>query len=170
MDSWNTQLELAKSRIAEIEDKIALQRQRAEQNDDTAIRLISVMQESLARAKAHAQYIEQRIAADEADSGRRKALAALINVVQIERKIADFHLKAKEIENAIRAEEDRTGIHDPARFAYSAAAKGKIERRDNLMRVVDALKLQLAHAKAALDRARPNWREHRAQGTGSPAG
>jgi hypothetical protein len=47
MDSWNVQLELAKSRIAGIEDKIGLQRQRAEQNDHTAIRLISVMQESL---------------------------------------------------------------------------------------------------------------------------
>jgi uncharacterized protein YigA (DUF484 family) len=35
MDSWNAQLELAKSRIAEIEDKIAQNRQRAEQNDDT---------------------------------------------------------------------------------------------------------------------------------------
>src|ERR1700682_5762647 len=85
MDSWNVQREKAKSRIAEIEDKIAQQRQRAEQNDDTAVRLISVMQESLARAKAHAQYIEQRIAADEADSGRRTARATLINVTQIDK-------------------------------------------------------------------------------------
>jgi len=64
MDSWDAQRELAQRQIAEIEDKLALQRQRAElhlQNDDTSvpIRLISVMQESLARAKAHAQYIEQ---------------------------------------------------------------------------------------------------------------
>ena len=92
MDSWSAQLELTKARIAEIEDKIARQRQMAErlQNDDTSlpIPLISVLQESLARAKAHAQYIEQRIAAHEADSGRRKALAALINIVQIERKKA----------------------------------------------------------------------------------
>ena len=67
MDSWNAQLELTKARIAEIEDKIARQRQMAErlQNDDTSlpIPLISVMQESVARAKAHAQYIERRIAA-----------------------------------------------------------------------------------------------------------
>jgi hypothetical protein len=33
--------------------------------------------------------------------------------------------------------------------------KWKIERRDNLIRSIDALKGQLAHAKAALDRARP---------------
>ena len=83
MDSWKAQRELAKSRIAEIEGKLALQTQMAErlQNDDTSlpVRLISVMQENLARAKAHAQYIEQRIAAYKADSGRRKALAAVIN-------------------------------------------------------------------------------------------
>jgi hypothetical protein len=92
MDSWNAQLELAKSRIAEIEDKIALQRQRAEQpllqNDSASlpIQLMSVLQESLARAKEYAQYIEQRIALHEADSGRRRARAALINVAQIECK------------------------------------------------------------------------------------
>src|SRR3984893_7890468 len=106
--SWKAQLELAKSRIAGIEDKIALQRQRAEHNDHTAIRLISVMQESLARAKAHAQYIEQRIAAHEADSGRRKARATLINLTQIESKIADYERKVSTLEDAIRAEKDPT--------------------------------------------------------------
>jgi hypothetical protein len=147
MDSWKAQRELAKSRIAEIEGKLALQTQMAErlQNDDTSlpVRLISVMQENLARAKAHAQYIEQRIAAHEADSGRRRVLAAVINVAQIERKIAEFDDQAKALENAIQAEADRT------------VAKGKIERRDNLIRGIDALKRQLAQAKAALDRARP---------------
>jgi uncharacterized protein YigA (DUF484 family) len=120
MDSWNVQLELAKSRIAGIEDKIALQRQRAEHNDHTAIRLISVMQESLARAKAHAQYIEQRIAAHEADSGRRKARATLINLTQIEGKIADYERKVSTLEDAIRAEKDPTlaerKIHQTRRF------------------------------------------------------
>jgi hypothetical protein len=152
MDSWNAQLELAKSRIAEIEDKTAQQRQRAEQNDDTAVRLISVMQESLARAKAHAQYIEQRIAKHAADSGRRTVRATLINVTQIERTIAElrrsrlrtqiertiaeYDRKAIALENAIRAEEDPTG------------AKRKIQQRDDLMRAIPALKRQLARAKA----------------------
>ena len=157
MDSWNAQLELTKSRIAEIEDKIARQRQMAErlQNDDTSlpVRLISVMQESLARAKAHAQFIEQRIAAHEADSGRRTARAALIHIARIELTIAECDRNAKALENAIRAEADRTGIHDQAHFAYPDAMKWKIERRDNLMRSIDALKGQLAHAKAALDRS-----------------
>ena len=156
MDSWNAQLELTKARIAEIEDKIARQRQMAErlQNDDTSlpVRLISVMQESLARAKAHAQYIEQRIAAHEADSGRRTVRAALIHIARIELTIAECDRNAKALENAIRAEADRTGIHD-AHVAYPDAVKWKIERRDNLMRSIDALKGQLAHAKAALDRS-----------------
>jgi hypothetical protein len=159
MDSWNAQLELTKARIAEIEDKIARQRQLVErlQNDDKSLPtpLISVLQESLVRAKAHAQYIEQRIAAYEADSGRRAVRTALIHVAQIELTIAEYDRNAKALENAIRAEEDRTGIHDPAHVAYPAAAKGKIERRDNLMRLIDSLKRQLVHAKAALDRARP---------------
>jgi uncharacterized protein YigA (DUF484 family) len=136
VDSWKAQLELAKSRIAEIEDKIALQRQRAEQNDDTAVRLMSVLQESLARAKAHAQYIEQRIAAHEADSGRRKARATLINLTQIESKIADYERKVSTLEDAIRAEKDPT------------LAERKIHQRDDLMRAIPALKSILARAKA----------------------
>jgi hypothetical protein len=160
MDSWNAQLELAKSRIAEIEDKIALQRQRAEQpllqNDSASlpIQLISVLQESLSRAKGHAQCIEQRITLHEADSGRRRARAALINVAQIECKIADLRRQAKAIENAIQTEEDRTGVHDPAIFAYPTAAKRMIERRDKVMQLIGALKREVVHAKAALDRAR----------------
>jgi hypothetical protein len=61
------------------------------------------MQESLARAKAHVQYIEQSIAEHAADSGRRTARATLVNVTQIEHKIAEYDRKAIELENAIRA-------------------------------------------------------------------
>jgi uncharacterized protein YigA (DUF484 family) len=136
MDSWNAQLELARNRIAEIEDKIAQQRQRAEPNDNTVVRLISVMQESLARAKTHALYIEQRIAANEADSGKRTARATLINVMQIERKIAEYERKVIELENAIRAEKNPT------------LADRKIHQCDDLMRAIPALKRQLARAKA----------------------
>ena len=135
--SWKAQLELAKSRIAGIEDKIALQRQRAEEKDDGAARLISVMQASLARAKAHAEYIEQRIAAHEADSGRRKARATLINIIQIEGRIAEYERKVSALEDAIRAEKD------------PASAERKIYQRDDLMRAIPALKNILARAKAA---------------------
>jgi uncharacterized protein YigA (DUF484 family) len=143
VDSWKAQLELAKSRIAEIEDKIALQRQRAEQNDDTAVRLISVMQESLARAKAHVQYIEQRIAEHAADSGRRTARATLINVTWIESRIGEYDRKVSTLENAIRAEKNPT------------LAERKIHQLDDLMRAIPALKRQLARAKATPDQAVP---------------
>jgi hypothetical protein len=63
MDSWETQRESAKAAIAEIEGKIALQTQRTEelrsQNKDASVplRLISVLQENLARARMYAEYI-----------------------------------------------------------------------------------------------------------------
>src|ERR1700732_5166640 len=111
MDSWGVQRESAKAAIAEIEGKIALQTQRAEQlrsqNKDPSlpVRLISVLQESLARAKTYADYIEQRIAAHDAVSDLRKARRALINVAETERLIAEYDRKATEFEKAIRAEE-----------------------------------------------------------------
>src|ERR1700704_2932819 len=108
MDSWNAQWEWAKRRITEIEDKIACQRQMAErlQNDDTSlpIPLISVLQESLVRAKTHAQFIEQRIAAHEADSGRRTTRTALIHVARIELTIAEYDREAIALDNAIQVE------------------------------------------------------------------
>ena len=67
MDFWTGQLELAQRRVTEIENKISLQRQKAQQHHvlglDTSLhmRLIAVMQESLTRAKIHVQHIEQRI-------------------------------------------------------------------------------------------------------------
>jgi hypothetical protein len=140
--SWKAQLELAKGRIAGIEDKIAIQRQRAEQNDDTAVRLISVMQESLVRANAHVQYIKQRIAAHEVDSGRRTARATLINITQIESRIAEYERKVSMLEEAIRAEKDPT------------LAERHIHQRDDLIRAIPALKSILARAKATEARSR----------------
>jgi chromosome segregation ATPase len=159
MDSWENQRESAKATIAEIEGKIALQTQRAEQlrsqNKEASVpvRLIAVLQESLARAKTHAEYIEQRIADYHGDSDRRTARTALINIAETERLIAEYDRKATELEKAIRAEEDRTGIRDPAHVAYPAAAKEKIARGDSLLSAGAALKRRLSDAKGALDRA-----------------
>ena len=67
MDFWTDELKLAQRRVIEVERKIALQRQKKEQDHllglDTSqhVRLIAVMQESLTRAKVHVQYIERRI-------------------------------------------------------------------------------------------------------------
>jgi septal ring factor EnvC (AmiA/AmiB activator) len=82
MEFWTEQLELAQRQIAEIENKIALQQQKVRElhtegaDTDLHVRLIAVMEESLARAKTHAQYIEQRIATHKSEPERRRRLAA----------------------------------------------------------------------------------------------
>ena len=74
-------------------------------------------------------------------------------VAQIEGMIVEFERIGSELEREIRAEQDRAGIHDPAHFAYPTYAKAAIQRRDNLRRSADELKLQLQDAKAALGEA-----------------
>src|SRR5580700_400823 len=115
MDSWETQRESAKATIAEIEGKIALQTQRAEQlrsqNKDASVplRLIAVLQESLARAKTHAEYVEQRIADYRADTNKRTARKALINIAETERQIAEYDRKRSKRFNLITHYDDAAG-------------------------------------------------------------
>ena len=71
-------------------------------------------------------------------------------VAQIESMIAEFDRMAAELEREIKAEQDRAGIHDPAHFAYPTYAKAAMQRRDNLVRSGDELKVQLDDAKNAL--------------------
>jgi flagellar export protein FliJ len=80
------------------------------------------------------------------DEKRRK-------VAQIEMMIAEFDRMASELEREIRVEQDRSGIHDPAHFAYPTYAKAAIARRENLKRSVDELRIQLDDAKSALGEA-----------------
>src|ERR1700730_16362047 len=61
-------------------------------------------------------------------------------VAQIEAMIADLDCMVTTLENEIEAEQNRTGIRDPAHFAYSILAKATIVRRDNLKRTVIGLK------------------------------
>jgi hypothetical protein len=83
MDFWIGQLELAQAQIAEIEHKISLRQQKVQElqaqgaDPGLHLRLIAVMEDSLARAKIHARYIEDRIAAliSEPDRRRRRAAA-----------------------------------------------------------------------------------------------
>jgi len=77
------------------------------------------------------------------DEKRRK-------VAQIEGMIAEFDRMSGDHDREIRAEQDRAGIHDPAHFAYPTYAQAAIERRENLKRSADELKVQLDDAKAAL--------------------
>jgi len=74
-------------------------------------------------------------------------------VAQIETMIAEFDRMAKELNDQVIAEQERSGIHDAGHFAYPTFAKAATQRRDNLSASERALKDQLAAAKLALDEA-----------------
>ena len=87
MEFWKEQLVLAQQQIAEIEDKIAQQRHKVEElrdqglNASLTLRLVTVMDDSLVRAKAHTAYVKDRIAAHKDDPDRerrRKAWRSLL--------------------------------------------------------------------------------------------
>jgi flagellar export protein FliJ len=80
------------------------------------------------------------------DERRRK-------VAQIEGMIAEFERMANDLEREIKAEQERAGIHDPGHFAYPTYAKAAMQRRENLQRSADDLKLQLEAANNALAEA-----------------
>src|SRR5438034_99678 len=80
------------------------------------------------------------------DEKRRK-------VGQIESMIADFERIAFDLEREIKAEQDRAGIHDPNHFAYPTYAKAAIQRRENLKRSADELRIRLEDAKSLLSEA-----------------
>jgi flagellar FliJ protein len=80
------------------------------------------------------------------DERRRK-------VAQIEGMIAEFERMAVDLDREIKSEQDRAGIHDPGHFAYPTYAKAAMQRRENLQRSADDLKVQLQSATDALAEA-----------------
>jgi flagellar FliJ protein len=74
-------------------------------------------------------------------------------VAQIEGMIAEFERMAVDLDREIRVEQERAGISDPAHFAYPTYAKAAMQRRENLRRSADELKVQLDEAKGALAEA-----------------
>src|SRR3981081_3223782 len=74
-------------------------------------------------------------------------------VAQIEGMIAEFERMAGDLDREIKSEQDRAGIHDPGHFAYPTYAKAAMNRRDNLKRSADELRVQLEDAKGALGEA-----------------
>jgi flagellar export protein FliJ len=71
-------------------------------------------------------------------------------VAQIESMIADFDRMASDLDREIKVEQERAGIHDPGHFAYPTYAKAASQRRENIKRSADDLKVQLDAAKEAL--------------------
>jgi flagellar FliJ protein len=74
-------------------------------------------------------------------------------VAQIEHMIAEFERMAAELDREIALEQERAGISDPSHFAYPTYAKAARQRRENLVRSANDLKVQLADARAAYDDA-----------------
>jgi flagellar export protein FliJ len=94
--------------------------------------------------KSHEALI--RLKTFQVDDKRRK-------VLQIEAMIAEFERMANDLDREIRVEQDRSGIHDPAHYAYPTYAKAAIARRDNLKHSADELRAQLVDANNALQEA-----------------
>lgn len=82
----------------------------------------------------------------EADEMARK-------VADLEHMIREFEGMASDLDRQIRAEEERTGVKDPAHFAYSTFAKSASQRRDNLRASADGLKPKLESAQRERDEA-----------------
>jgi flagellar export protein FliJ len=74
-------------------------------------------------------------------------------VTQIETMIAEFERMAKELDDQIQSEQQRSGIHDINHFAYPTFAKAAMQRRDNLLASAGELKQQLAAARDEFDAA-----------------
>jgi hypothetical protein len=68
-------------------------------------------------------------------------------VGSMETMVLDFEHIAVDLARQISAEEERTGIKDPAHFAYSTFAKAARLRRTNLLNSVDDLKVKLEAAR-----------------------
>ena len=74
-------------------------------------------------------------------------------VAQIESMIADFSRMSGDLDREIAAEEQRSGISDPAHFAYPTYARAAMVRRDNLKSSSDELKSQVDEARGHYEAA-----------------
>jgi flagellar FliJ protein len=73
--------------------------------------------------------------------------------MQIETMIAEFERMCSDLEREIKAEQDRAGIQDPSHFAYPTYAKAAAQRKENLKRSIDDLRVQLDQSKSELAEA-----------------
>jgi flagellar export protein FliJ len=82
----------------------------------------------------------------QADEKRRR-------VAQIEAMVAEFSRMAGDLDREIAGEEQKSGITDPAHFAYSTYARAARTRRDNLKQSADELRGQVEEARRQLEEA-----------------
>jgi flagellar export protein FliJ len=83
-------------------------------------------------------------------------------VAQIETMIAEFERMARDLDEQIRVEQERSGIHDVNHFAYPTYAKAALQRRDNLVASAAELKDQLAAAQAEFTEATEELQKYEA--------
>jgi flagellar protein FliJ len=69
-------------------------------------------------------------------------------VAQIEAMIAEFTRMTGDLDREIAGEEQRSGITDPAHFAYSTYARAARTRRDNLQNSIAELRDQAEEARS----------------------
>lgn len=74
-------------------------------------------------------------------------------LAQIDAMVGEFERMASDLERDIAAEENRTGITDPRHFAYSPVAGAARQRRENLVRSCQDLRVQRADAQEVLAQA-----------------
>jgi flagellar export protein FliJ len=80
-------------------------------------------------------------------------------VGSIETMILDLEHISVDLARQIAAEEERTGIKDPAHFAYSTFAKAAGLRRKNLLTSIDDLKTKLDAARREHEEAATELRK-----------
>ncbi len=81
-------------------------------------------------------------------------------VQQIELMIAEFERMARDLEDQIKIEQERSGIRDQSHFAYPTFAKAASQRRDNLRASAQDLQTQLETAQDELIAATDELRKH----------
>ncbi len=70
---------------------------------------------------------------------------------QLQMMMAEFERMTKDLEQQIAFEEKKSGIADPAHFAYPTFAKAARQRADNLQVSIRELKVQQDAAELALE-------------------
>ena len=71
-------------------------------------------------------------------------------VADLERMLADFRQRERDLEVQVEAEQQKAGISDVSHFAYPMFAKSVIRRRQNILESIEGIERQLETAKEEL--------------------
>ena len=78
---------------------------------------------------------------------------------QLQMMMAEFERMAKDLESQIAIEEKKSGITDPAHFAYPTFAKAARQRADNLQVSIRELKVQQDAAEISLEEVKAEFQK-----------